>query len=138
MVRAGMTGVVELTPAQGVMGVLGASAVEMAYATEQIAGLSEEQMWELASSGDLVPNKWIRFRHAVMDRIVRTSKTAADIGIAERQINLAEEQTRMMGELLEGVMGELELTAKQRKKVGPAIRSQLAVIEARAREVVNG
>jgi hypothetical protein len=57
--------------------------------------------------------------------------------VQERQIKLAEEQTRLMKDLLEGVMKEVDLTPAQRKRVGPAIRTQLAIIESKAVEVVG-
>jgi hypothetical protein len=47
---------------------------------------------------------------------------------------LAETQTRLVTELIEGVMNEIGLTPEQRKKLGPAIRSNMTMIEAKAKE----
>lgn len=124
-----------VTPGQAIQGLLNLAAGQLAYCTAQVGGLTEEQMFESTENGP-IPNRWVRLQMSIMDRVGRYSKAAADMGVQERQTQLAEQQTTMMGELLEAVMGELDLTKAQRKQVGPAIRRTLpAVLNGEAVEV---
>lgn len=124
---------IAVTPGQAIQAVLNVAAGQFAYATAMVGGLSEEQMFEQTMDG-AVPNRWVRLQLSIMDRIKQYARAASDMGIAERQINLAEAQTAMMGELLERVMGRLDLTPAQRKAVGPAIREELPALMAGAAE----
>lgn len=128
---SGMATAISVTPGQAVQGVLNAAAGQFAYCTAMVGGLSEEQMFE-ESIGGAVPNRWVRLQLSIMDKIAKYSRAATDMGIQERQMNLAEAQTAMMGELLERVMNAIDLTPKQRKQVGPAIREALPALVARA------
>lgn len=125
-----------VTPGQAVLGVLHLGTGQLAYVTAKVAELDEKEMFEKGLTGEQ-PSRWLRLQRDLMDRVSRYAKLAGDMGIAERQIALAEQQTAMMKELLEGVMGEVGLTAAQRKKVGPAIRKHLSLVEGKAREVVD-
>ena len=120
---------IPVTPGQAIQAVLNVAAGQFAYATAMVGGLSEAQMFEEAIGG-AVPNRWVRLQLNIMDRLKQYSRAAADMGINERQMQLAEAQTAMMGELLEAVMAKLDLTPKQRKQVGPAIREALPMLTA--------
>jgi hypothetical protein len=120
---------IPVTPGQAVVGVLQLAAGQLAYCTAMVGGLSEEQMFE-ETIGGAVPNRWVRLQLQIMDKIKQYSRAAADMGIQERQMQLAEEQTRMVGSLLEAVMKDLKLTPKQRKEVGPSIRRNLPALMA--------
>lgn len=122
-----MATAIQVTPGQAVQAVLNVAAGQFAYATAMVGGLSEAQMFEETIAG-VVPNRWVRLQDRVMDKIAKYSRAAADMGISERQMNLAEQQTAMMGQLLEAVMDKLDLTPKQRKQVGPAIREALPAL----------
>jgi hypothetical protein len=126
-----MSTAIAVTPGQAIQAVLNVAAGQFAYCTAMVGGLSEEQMFEMTEGG-AVPNRWVRLQLSIMDRISKFSRAAADIGINERQMQLAEAQTEMMGSLLEAVMNRLELTPKQRKQVGPAIRAELPALVAGA------
>lgn len=126
---------ITVTPEQAIQAVLNLAAGQLAYATAMVGGLSETQMFEQTDAG-VVPNRWVRLQMAIMDRIKQYSRAAADMGINERQMNLAEAQTAMMGELLERVMGRVDLSPKQRKLVGPAIRAELPALAAAATKEV--
>lgn len=127
---------VDVTPAQAMQGLLNLAAGQLAYCTAMVGGLEEEQMFEPQENGPPVPNRWVRLQLAVMDKVRRASKAAADMGVAERQTQVAELQTGMMATVLEAVMDKLELTPAQRKGVGPAIRSEMPkVLEAASRRL---
>jgi len=54
---------------------------------------------------------------------------AADAGVAEREQQLAESQTDVVADLLEKVVGSLDLTSEQREELGPSIRRHLSLVE---------
>lgn len=54
---------------------------------------------------------------------------AADAGVAEREQQLAESQTEVVADLLEKVVGSLDLTSEQREELGPSIRRHLSLVE---------
>lgn len=124
---AKMSTAIEVTPGQAVQGVLNLASGQLAYATAMVGGLDEAQMFEETIAG-VVPNRWVRLQLQLEDKIVKFARAAADMGISERQMQLAETQTAMMGRLLEAVMDKLELTPEQRKGVGPAIREALPAL----------
>lgn len=126
---ASMATAIEVTPGQAIQAVLNVAAGQFAYATAMVGGLDEAQMFEETIAG-VVPNRWVRLQMQIMDKLKQYSRAAADMGINERQMQMAEAQTAMMGSLLEAVMDRLELTPGQRKEVGPAIREALPMLMA--------
>jgi hypothetical protein len=122
-----MATAIPVTPGQAIQAVLNVAAGQFAYCTAMVGGLTEQQMFE-ESIGGAVPNRWVRLQSKIMSDIKQYARAASDIGIDERQMNLAEAQTAMMGELLEAVMDSIDLTPKQRKQVGPAIRQALPAL----------
>lgn len=120
---------IAVSPGQAILAVLHLAAGQLAYCSAMVGGLDEGQMFE-QTEGGAVPNRWVRLQLSIMDRIRQYSRAAADMGIQERQMQLAEQQTQMMGEFLERVMDRLDLTPKQRKEVGPAIRQELPALMA--------
>jgi hypothetical protein len=120
----------EVTPTQAVTGVLHLAAGQLAYVTYKVGELDEADYFE-GEEG----NRWVRLQGRLMDRLATFAKTAADMGIQERQVKLAEAQTMMIGKLISNVIGRLDLTPEQRKAVGPAIREEMAVIAGKATEV---
>lgn len=124
---------IEVTPGQAIQGVLNLAAGQLAYATAMVGGLSEAQMFEMTEAG-AVPNRWVRLQLQLMDKIKQYSRAAADMGISERQMQMHEAQTTMMAQLLEDVMGRIELTPAQRKQVGPAIRAALPALTMSTKE----
>lgn len=125
-----------VTPSEAVVGTLELVAGQLAYATLKVGELGEDEMFVNSIAGR-VPHHWIQMQGVLQERIVKFAGAAASMGVAERKVDLLAAQTAMMGELLEGVMGDVGLTKAQRKKVGPAIRGRLATIESNAREVVG-
>jgi hypothetical protein len=122
-----------VTPSEAVVGTLELVAGQLAYATLKVGELPEDKMFVNTIQGK-VPHHWIQMQGTLQERIVKFAGAAASMGVAERKVDLLEAQTKMMGELLEGVMKDVGLSAAQRKKVGPAIRNNLALIEGSARE----
>lgn len=67
----------------------------------------------------------LRLYNDEKDRLARIAKACLDSGMRAAEIEATQKQTQMMGELLEAVMDQIELTAEQRRQVGPAIRKAL-------------
>lgn len=124
------------SPTKAIMGILELASGELVYVTEKVAALTEEEVWTGETKERL--NKWLRWQEKLMDRVARYAATAAGMGVAERDIALREAQTKIIGRLLEAIIGDLDLTPKQRKAVGPAIRNHLALIQGEATEKAGG
>lgn len=121
---------IPVSPGQAILGVMHLAAGQLAYVSARVAKVPESDMFEKTLAGE-VPNRWVRLQLSLEDRLAKHAKMAADMGIAERQQMLAEQQQQMMEQALEAVFDEIGLTKKQRKEVGPAIRLALpAVLEA--------
>lgn len=124
-----------VTPSRAVLGTLHLAAGQLAYATLKVGELDEEDMFVDTIAGKM-PHHWIRLQGELEERVVRFSAAAAHMGVAERQTDLMAAHTEMMGELLRTVITDVGLTAAQRKKLGPALRKALPLIESKARERV--
>lgn len=130
---AGMAKPLAVTPGQAMQGVMRLAAGQLMYATSKVAELKDGDemgvhgMWEMTEAGPM-PNRWIRLQGQLMDKLAKYGKACADMGMAERQQALAEEQTQMLGRFLEHVVGDLGLTAAQQKRLGPAIRKHMPLL----------
>lgn len=123
-----------VSPGQALSRVLRLPAGQLVYAAGQVAEIQDEELFERAYSPvegvfKLVPHHWLKLQRDVMDDVTRYAKLAADAGVAEREVQLAESQTELVAELLEKVVGSLDLTAEQRGQVGPSIRRHITLVE---------
>lgn len=127
------------------------AAAEVSYFTAKIAELKEEEIKERATkeaiastkdSWDVVElqlspelNFWIRVRQQSVDSLARYSAMALKAGVEERMVSMAEKLGDVLARLLEGVVNDLQLTAKQKKIAPTVIRKHLALITLREGEV---
>lgn len=65
---------------------------------------------------------------AERDRCVRFAKTAHDMGIAEHQIRIAEQQGTMLADVIRRVLASLDLTEQQRALVPQVVPRELRAI----------
>lgn len=70
------------------------------------------------------------------DRVVRFAKTAHDMGIAEREVKLAESQGALLAAVVRGILGDLDLSAVQLERAPEVIQRHLR--EAAVLEVTGG
>lgn len=70
------------------------------------------------------------------DRVVRFAKTAHDMGIAEREVKLAESQGALLAAVVRGILGDLDLTPVQLERAPEVIQRHLR--EAAVLEVTGG
>lgn len=71
------------------------------------------------------PRALVVLEAAERDRIVRYAKVAHDMGIAEREVKLAEQQGQLLAQVITQVLGDLDLTPGQQAKAPAAIRTRL-------------
>ncbi len=128
-----------VSPAQSIAAVMHLAAGRLAYCTMKVAALGEDQIFKETSkgSGRFILDKWIRLEREYAADLARYCKNAADMGVQERQMQMAEMQTNMIAAMLEAVVGDLDLTKEQRSNLGPAIRRHMATIDGSATEVIR-
>jgi hypothetical protein len=115
---------VEVDPLEALMQCLYIAAGEVEYCGARLARLSTEE--ELALG---VPSSearfWIAARSESVDRLARLAKMAIDAGVSERQIASAERLGQLIGELVRGVLGDLDLSEDQQAAAPGLVRRHL-------------
>ncbi|MGI8749159.1 MAG: hypothetical protein ACR2J6_01160, partial [Thermoleophilaceae bacterium] len=107
----------DVSPGRALSGVLRLAAGQLVYASGQVAELQDDDLFEDAYSPvegvfKKVPHHWLKLQRDVMDDVARYAKMAADAGMAEREVQLAESQTELVAGLLEKVVDSLDLSAE--------------------------
>lgn len=75
---------------------------------------------------------WVDLYFRERKNLAQTAKLALDAGVAERQVQLQEEQGRLLAMVIQGVLGDLNLTVDQRTAAPGIVRRHLLAIEAAA------
>lgn len=118
--------IVASSPGEAIAGVLNLAVSRLMYVNAQVQALKEEEIWTGESEERL--NKWLRWEDRLSDKVAKYAGTAVSMGVAEREVAVKEAQTLLVGKFIEAVLEEVGLTAKQRKKVGPAIRQKAPLL----------
>lgn len=142
----------EIDPVSAIMWCIRITAGEVEYLSELIGDdriLEVSQTKEYDSEGNEIEKEFpllveannfgerqlhvlIRARQEAMDRLVKFSKDAISLGLAERQVRLAEQYGELLYRLVSGLMAELILTPEQQKRAPAIVRRQLAAISSGA------
>lgn len=72
----------------------------------------------------------IRAESEVRAEVAYLAAKSMDLGLAERQVQLSERTTDIFSEVIEAVMTQIGLNETQRQAVGPALREQMARLQA--------
>jgi len=72
---------------------------------------------------------WVKERHAAMNDLARFSQMAISLGIAERAVKLAETYGEMLARLIQGILGDLDLSVEQRAKAPAIVRHHLIALD---------
>jgi hypothetical protein len=104
-----------------------AGLIGHAYAADKMAGIF--------ASAEAV-RALVQLEAQERDRVVRFAKTAHDMGIAEREVKLAESQGALLAAVVRGILGDLDLTAVQLERAPEVIQRHLR--EAAVLEVTGG
>jgi hypothetical protein len=116
---------IEVEPAEALLGVLHLSAGHLNWLREELAATSKKQ--KATFDGQVLLRAWDEER----DRIARISKAALDVGIAAKQIELAERYGEQLAALLRAVFydPDLRLTVAQRGRLPDLLRRHLGTLD---------
>jgi len=118
----------DINPLDAIIWCIRITAGEVEWLSMKIAEVDEEQWIEHTPLGKQM-HVLQRTRADAQDRLVRYSKEAIALGLAERAIRLAEQFGATIGRLLQGVASDLELTPKQTKAWPNIVRKHLVLLE---------
>lgn len=90
------------------------------------ASLTDQQ----GEFGPTIPTVWIRMRGDESDRLAKYCKMAADMGVAERAIRIAEQQGLLIARVFENVFDDLGLSEDQQRRLPAIMRTRLLEIPA--------
>lgn len=119
---------IDINPLDAIIWCIKITAGEIKFLSERIAEVDQEEWFEHAIIGKQM-NILQRARADAQDRLVRYSKDAISMGLAERAVRLAEQFGTTIARLLEGVYNELDLSPAQKKKWPIIVRKQLILME---------
>ena len=119
-----------VSPGQLMAGVINLQAGDLMALTKAIQDLDDDTTPE----GQAL----VRLYNQEKERSARITKLAADMGVDERLLELAESQTDLMAQVIEAIADDIKLTIKQKRALGPAVRRQLALAQPAESDVVEG
>lgn len=146
---------IDVPPDEAIMWAMRVAAGEVAYCDEQIKRLSEDELFERPTkttltelpSGQIaeitevrdaeVISRWVRWRDHAMWRMSQYAKMALDVGIEQRQIELAEKQAKQLVNVISAVLTDLGHDLKDIRTKDVVRRRLLegAMIESTATEI---
>lgn len=132
----------DLAPHDALMWCVRVAAGELAFLTTKVAQLEQtallvEHVRERDSDdGSFVERTsnaqlhvWIRARQDAAERLAKFAKLAIDAGVAERHVRVAEQYGELIAQLIDGILGDLDLTPKQLRLAADAVPRRLRLIE---------
>lgn len=75
---------------------------------------------------------WLQVRTHAVNELSRVAKMASDMGVSQRQIELAERMGGLLADLIGGVLGELNLSAQQQEIAPAVVRRHLELVAGQA------
>lgn len=140
---------VDLEPHEALEWCIARAAGEVAYCDEQIAKLDEAAALgrptvtvrrndgdgETLEVRELTPalHSWIVARREALDRLARFAKMAADAGVDERRVRIAEAQADRIADVFNHVVKDLVaagLPEALRRVLGDSVRRHIALLDA--------
>jgi len=118
----------EINALDALMWMIKITAGEIKWLSDQMAGLQEKDWVEDTIAGKQF-HLYARERQKRADSLARYSAQAISLGIAERAVKLAETYADLLARLIQGILGDLDLTAEQRAKAPVIIRKHLIAID---------
>lgn len=119
----------EISPIDAIMWCIHITAGEVEWLTMQIAEITDEDEWYEHTVIGKQMHILQRTRAEAQDRLVKYSKDAIALGLAERAVRLAEQYGQTIARLLDGIRHELKLNGEQQKKWPIIVRKQLILLE---------
>jgi hypothetical protein len=103
-------------------------AGEVRWLSDRMAELDEKAWVEDTIVGKQF-HLYARERQKAMQDLARFSQMAISLGIAERAVKVAETYGDLIAKLIQGILGDLDLTAEQRAKVPLVVRKHLIMLD---------
>jgi hypothetical protein len=132
----------DMEPHDALLWCVRAAAGQVSFCSRRVAALTDDELLvehlreRIAEEGSFVERSHhgglhacIHAHQAALDRLARFSKMAVDAGVAERHVRIAERYGEVIAQLLDGVLGDLDLTPAQLKKAPGTVRRHLTMLE---------
>lgn len=139
---------VDIHPHDAILMAMRFAVGEVLYCDAQVARLSEEELFEVPRRQTVAQmtdghfevieekrdpeliSRWIRLRNGAADRAAKYAEMALRCGVEEAKVKIAEQEANLVSRYFETVLSEINLTPDQFKRVGPAMRKNLQLLEA--------
>jgi hypothetical protein len=118
----------EIDPVQAIIECIQIRAGEVEWLSNRMAELDQKHWIEDTMVGKQF-HLYARERQAAINDLARYSQMAISLNIAERAVKLAETYGEMIAQLIQGILGDLELNEEQRSKVPGVVRRHLIALD---------
>jgi hypothetical protein len=118
----------DINPLDAILWCIRITAGEIDWLSTEIAKVPEDQWFEHSVLGRQM-NILQKTRAEAQDRLVRYSKDAIQLGLAERAVRMAEEFGSVLARFVEGLAAELGLTPEQAERWPMIVRRHLILME---------
>lgn len=119
----------DISPLDAIIWAIKITAGEVEWLSQQIAEINNKEDWYEFTVVGKQMNVLQRTRADAMDRLVRFSKDAIALGLAERAVRMAEQFGATIARLLEGIQRDLKLDKAQTTAWPIIVRKHLILLE---------
>lgn len=127
---------IEINPLDALLMCIKIRAGEVKWLSDRMAELDEESWIQQTIVGKQF-HLYAKERQHAMNDLARFSQMAISLGIAERAVKLAETYGEMLARLIQGILGDLDLSESQRAKVPVVVRRHLIALDGGAPDAVQ-
>lgn len=127
---------INIDPHQALLDEVHRAAGHVAWLEAKVRALNDNELSE-STIGGKVPNFWIRWYTDERQRLLVAAATCIKAGVAERQVQVAEEQGRILAVSIRRILDQLGLSAEQQRAAPEVVRKVLTSvpIEVRGQDV---
>lgn len=132
----------DMEPHDALLWCVRSAAGQVQFLSYKVAALQDDKLLvehlreRIAEEGSYVERSqhselhaWVHAHQQALDRLAKFSKMAIDAGVAERHVRVAERYGEVIARLLDGVLGDLDLTPAQLKKASTVVPRHLTLLE---------
>lgn len=121
-------------PAEAIQQILDTMVARWQYASQQVWSLREDEYFVDTIAGKRL-NEWIAEEERLALQIVHTAAKAANMGLAERQVRLQEQQAAIFATVVEAALKNAGIDSETRRSIHQGISTKLDDIVGTAREL---
>lgn len=127
----------DIDPDHAILEELARTAGHVDWLRDRIQALEDPEQLKSVTAFGVGPNFWLKLYQSERDHLTNVAKVAKAMGIAERQVRIAEEQGRMIAMAMMKFMDHplLNMTPEQKALARTAAREVLLSIEVESREL---